>query len=417
MKTFRLKKGADRRIRQGHPWVFTSELAHSAKEVTAGEVVELRDAADKFLAFGYAHPSAQICFRKLSGRANEKDVFSKEFFIRRLRAARTHRQQAGWTQFSHRWLFAEADGIPGLVVDAFLTSAQGWVVVVQASTAGADRALPELFEALKTFEHELGLMSIVEAPSSKSRAQEGLKVEGKRLVHGAASGLEEAEICLVNGLRLRCDILNGQKTGFFLDQQWNTKLLSELIKLQFAKREEPVRILDICCYAGQWAAQAAKAVSEAEGTAHVTLLDISAQALRFAERNTRGLAERVEVVEGNALEKTGELAEQAFDIVICDPPAFVKKKADLENGLRAYVKLNREALRRVKPGGLLVASSCSGLVRSSDWREVLADASGKAGRMFLQSLHGGHGPDHPVRPEFPEGSYLKAAIGRVDYPY
>jgi 23S rRNA (cytosine1962-C5)-methyltransferase len=417
MKTWRLKKGADRRIRQGHPWVFASELAHSAKEAGPGEVVELRDSADRFLAFGYAHPSAQICFRKLSGRAKETDVFTKDFFVRRLRAARALRQQSGWAQFSHRWLFAEADGVPGLVVDAFLTSAQGWLVVAQASTAGADRAMPELFDALKTFEHELGLMSIVEAPSSKSRAQEGLKIEGKRQIYGAASGLEDSEICLVNGLKLRCDILNGQKTGFFLDQQWNAKLLVELVRRQYAKREEPVRVLDICCYAGQWAAQSAKALSEVESPAHVTLLDISAEALRFAEKNVRGLAEKVEVVEGNALEKLGALEEQAFDIVICDPPAFVKKKADLENGLRAYVKLNREALRRVKPGGLLVASSCSGLVRPEDWREVLADASGKAGRMFQQALEGGHGPDHPVRPEFPEGSYLKCAIGRVDYPF
>ncbi len=417
MKTFRLKKGADRRVRQGHPWVFASELAHSAREVSAGEVVELRDAADHFLAYGYAHPSAQIAFRKLSSRQKESDVFTKEFFVRRLRAARELRKGAGWTQFSHRWLFAEADGVPGLVVDAFLTSAQGWLIVVQASTAGADRALSALFAALEEFEHELGLMSVIEAPSSKSRASEGLKIEGKRLVSGSASDLDDVEICLVSGLKLRCDILNGQKTGFFLDQQWNTRLLGELLKRQFAKREEPVRVLDICCYAGQWAAQAAKALRECESAAHVTLMDISESAMSFAEKNVRGLAERVEIVLGDALDKLGELPAESFDVVICDPPAFVKKKADLENGMRAYVKLNREALRRAKPGGILVASSCSGLVRSGDWRQVLADASGKAGRMFQQTLKGGHGPDHPVRAEFPEGSYLKCSLGRVDYPF
>jgi 23S rRNA (cytosine1962-C5)-methyltransferase len=417
VKIWRLKKGADRRLRQGHPWVFASELAHSSKEVTPGEVVEVRNAEDHFLAYGYAHPSAQICFRKLSGRRQESDVFSVDYFVRRLKHAREHRKNAGWTQFSHRWLFAEADGIPGLVVDAFLTSAQGWVVVAQASTAGADRALPQLFEALKTFEHELGLMSVIEAPSSKSRAAEGLKIEKKKLVFGGASDLHDAEICLVNGLKLRCDLLNGQKTGFFLDQQWNTRQLAEILKRQFAKREEPVRVLDVCSYVGQWAAQSAKALKEAESEAHVTMLDVSAEALKFGAINLRGLAEQVETVEGDALDKLGGLEAEAYDVVICDPPAFVKKKADMEPGMRAYVKLVRESLKRTKPGGVMVASSCSGLVRGADWRQVLAEASGKSGRMFLQLAQGGHGPDHPVRPDFPEGMYLKCVTGRVDYPY
>lgn len=417
MKIWRLKKGADRRIRQGHPWVFASELAHSSKEVTPGEVVELRDGLDHFLAFGYAHPSAQICFRKLSGRSKERDVFSVDFFTRRLRAAREHRKNAGWTQFSHRWLFAEADGIPGLVVDAFLTTTQGWLVVAQASTAGADRALPQLFEALKSFEHELGLMSIIEAPSSKSRTSEGLAIGKKRLVSGGAEGLEDIEIVLVNGLKLRCDLLNGQKTGFFLDQQWNTRQLAEILKRQYAKREEPVRVLDVCSYVGQWAAQSAKALREVDSEAHVAVLDVSAEALKFAEMNLRGLASHVETFNGDALEMVGTMEPESYDVVICDPPAFVKKKADMEPGMRAYVKLVRESLRRVKPGGVLVASSCSGLVRGGDWRQVLADASGKSGRMFLQLAQGGHGPDHPVRPDFPEGYYLKCVTGRVDYPY
>lgn len=417
MKTWRLKKGADRRVRQGHPWVFSGEVSHSTKEILPGELIELRDAADRFLAYGYGHPSAPICFRKLSSRMKETDVFTSEYFERRLRQAREHRRQAGWTQFSHRWLYAEADGVPGLIVDAFLTESQGWVVVVQASTAGAERALPELFTALEKFEHEFGLMSVVEAPTSKSRSAEGLKVGPKRLVRGEVVGLESISIALVEGLRLTCDLQNGQKTGFFLDQQWNTRLLRELIRRQYSKREEPVRVLDICCYVGQWAAQAARALREEESEASVTLLDVSDEALKLASANLRGLAEKVEVVTGDALEKLETLEQESFDIVICDPPAFVKKKADLEAGLRAYVKLNREALRRVRPGGLLVASSCSGQVRASDWRQVLADASGKAGRMFRQLAVGGHGPDHPIRPEFPEGEYLKCVIGRVDYPY
>ncbi len=250
MKIWRLKKGADRRIRQGHPWVFASELNGSPKEILPGELIELRDANENFLAYGYGHPSSQICFRKLSGKSKESDVFSKDFFVRRLRQAREHRVRSGWSRFSHRWLYAEADGVPGLIVDAFLTDAEGWVVVAQASTAGADRALPQFFEALREFEHELGLLSAVEAPSSKSRAAEGLQVGEKRLVYGQVTRLENAVILLSGGLKLECDLLKGQKTGFFLDQQWNAQIMNHAIKHQFAGTNQPVRILDICSYVG-----------------------------------------------------------------------------------------------------------------------------------------------------------------------
>ena len=415
MKTWRLKKGADRRIRAGHPWVFASELASSPKEVQPGELVELRDGMDKFLAYGYGHPTSQICFRKLSGNSKEQDVFTPEFFTRRLRMARDHRLRGGWGRFSHRWLYAEADGVPGLIVDAFLTAAQGWVVVAQASTAGAERGLPALFESLRGFEHELGLLSVVEALSSKSRALEGLAVGGKRLVFGAATGLEDCTIVLADGLKLNCDLLNGQKTGFFLDQQWNAHLLRQVLGAQFAGYDRPVRVLDICCYVGQWAAHAAAALRACEVESEVTLVDVSRSALKLAERNLRGLATRVNAVCVDALDGLADLGE--FDVVVCDPPAFVKKKGDLEPGMRAYVKLNREALKLVRPGGILVTASCSGLVKSADWDRVLQEASGKAGRMFRSLHRGGHAPDHPVRPEFPEGEYLKCSIGRVEFPY
>lgn len=413
MKTWRLKKGADRRLRQGHPWIFASELAHSAKEISPGEVVELQDSNGHFLAYGYGHPSSQIAFRRLSSRSKDKDVFSKEFFIQRLKQARRHRQMTGWSQFSHRWVYAEADGLPGLMIDAFLTADEGWVAVVQASTAGAERALPRLYEALQTFAPEFGLLTVIESPSSKSRALEGLAVKERRKVFGGAERLERCMILLVNGLKLQCDLLKGQKTGFFLDQQWNTRVLREALQNQFAKAERPVKVLDICCYVGQWGAQAAFALKESE----VTLVDISAAALELAKSNVEALGASTRTVCGDALDCLSELEPESFDVVICDPPAFVKKKADLEAGMRAYVKINREAMRLVKPSGLMVASSCSGHVKAADWKQVLLEASQKAGRTYKQFAQGGHAPDHPLRPEFPEGEYLKCVFGRIDYPF
>ncbi|NJL24831.1 MAG: methyltransferase domain-containing protein [Calothrix sp. SM1_5_4] len=149
----------------------------------------------------------------------------------------------------------------------------------------------------------------------------------------------------------------------------------------------------------------------------VSLVDSSVDALKLASANVRDLGVEVHAAAADAMELLGEMDGESFDVVICDPPAFVKKKADSESGLRAYTKLNRDAIRLVKPGGVFVASSCSGLVKTDDWTRVLVDASAKAGRTFKQVLCGGHGPDHPVRPEFPEGQYLKCLIGRIEYPY
>lgn len=417
MKVWRLKKGGDRRIRQGHPWVFTGEVAHSTKEIKAGELIELRDSSDHFLAYGYGHPTSQICFRKLTSRSKETDVMSVDFFIRRLQHARDHRVRSGWSSFSHRWLYAEGDGVPGLIADAFLTDGQGWIVVVQASTAGAERALPELYSALEYFGKEFGQLTVIESPSSKSRILEGLTVGEKRKVFGQADNLERTFILLINGLKLQCDFLEGQKTGFFLDQQWNAQLLDEVLRRQPVSSSEPLRVLDICCYVGQWAAHASRSLEEAGVKPSVTLIDVSQSALEIARENVASFANGVEILCGDAMDVLASLSPSSFDVVICDPPAFVKKKTDLTNGQRAYVKLNREAMKLVKPGGVMVAASCSGLVKTADWSQVLLEAGQKAGRMVKTVFVGGHAPDHPVRPDFPEGEYLKCTIGRIDYPY
>lgn len=415
MKVWRLKKGADRRIRAGHPWVFTGELAHSAKEISPGEIIELRDASDYFLAYGYGHPTSQICFRKLTSRQKEKDVLSVDFFQRRLQSAFEHRRTAGWSDFSHRWLFAEADGVPGLVVDSFLTTEQGWIVVVQASTAGMDKALPNVFSAFEELGTQRGGLTVVDAPSSKSRVMEGLKIGEKRVVFGSSREIYDSDFRFLDEVRLRVDLAHGQKTGFFLDQQWNIHLLKKALKNNFKFPQSKIKILDVCCYVGQWSAHLAAAfMADGGKPVHVTTVDTSEPALSFAKHNVARYAGEVETVCGDALEVLSKLEGESFDIVICDPPAFIKKRADLENGLRAYTKLNRNALKLLRPGGIFVGASCSGLVKGEDWRQVLTEASLKSGRVLRHLFLGGHGPDHPVRPEFPEGEYLKCYIAKAD---
>ncbi len=416
MKIWRLAKGRDVRFRQGHPWVFASELGHSAKEIKAGELIELHDFQDRFLAYGYGHPSSQICFRRLSSRVKDKNVLSVDYFVERLTAARRLRVQTGWAKKSHRWFYGDGDGTPGLIVDAFRVE-DGWIAVVQASTAGIDLVVENVFSAIEKFKDEFQNLTVVEAPTSKTRALEGLWVGEKRVVRGMERDLKDCRIFLHHGLELNCDILHGQKTGFFLDQQWNAGLLRQFVKAQFAQHEKPVRILDICCYVGQWSGHVAHELKEMGIAAEVTLVDASKSALKIAAENMRNLGAEAHVVTGDAMVKVAELPAGQFDVVICDPPAFVKKKADLIQGFKAYAKLNRDAMRTVSAGGIYVASSCSGLIGVEGWEEILVQGSTMASRMFKCIAKGGHGPDHPIRPDFPEGEYLKCTIGRVEYPY
>lgn len=416
MKIWRLKRGGERRIRQGHPWVFAGELSHSAKEITPGELIELRDFQDHFVAYGYGHPTSQISFRKLSTLSKEKDLLTSDFFRDRLQRARAHRLCAGWADFSHRWLFAEGDGVPGLIVDAFKTEGLGWVVVVQASTAGMQNSLPSIFEALQSFADQMTPLTIVEAPNSRSRVLEGLSVEEKKVVLGPADLSQELKIELMDGLLLKTDLLKGQKTGFFLDQQWNAGLLKQMM-MRMSPRSKSIRVLDICCYVGQWSSHVAQVCQKLKVPIHVTLMDASPGALAAAESNAQSYGAEVVAIEDDVMKGLSQLESQSFDLVICDPPAFVKKKADLDSGLRAYVKLNREALKTLRPGGLYVASSCSGLVKMNDWSNVLKESSLKSGRSLRQLFMGGHGPDHPLKPEFPEGEYLKCVVSRAEAPF
>lgn len=413
MKIWQLNKAADRKIRSKHPWIFSSDLAHSPKGVEPGELIELRDCRDQFFAFGYGHPNSLISFRKLSQDANERDLLTPGFFLRRLTQAAELRRRLGFTA-SHRLCFAEADGLPGLIIDSFRVSDQT-ILVVQSSTAGIDRALEPLIETLS--DEAMGARGVILSNTSSARRLEGLEVQPRRLVRGEwPSDLSDTPITVAsneNALEIKVDLLAGQKTGFFLDQGANTQRAAQLLSSLFADRKK-VSVLDLCCYVGQWSAQLALHAHINKQKLFATLVDSSAGALNKALLNVQALGAHAEAITADVLTGLTHLGQDAYDIVVCDPPAFIKRKKDLAVGRSAYVKLNRDALKKVAQRGLFISCSCSASLPEGDFEQVLLLAAAKSERKIHWIWRGGQSPDHPVLLEFPEGRYLKCWMGIVE---
>ena len=440
---WRLRAGVEKKFAKGHPWVFSNDLDQSPKGLPPGSLVELRDARDGFLALGYGNPSTLIAFRTLSRQPVTSLV---ELMQSKLEAAAESRHASGVDRFSHRLLFGEADGIPGVIVDRYLAVTAtveaesiahakplAQVFVIQSSTAGGDQIVAALQKAIENFKNRnlafagegAAIHSLqVLAQDSSSRAIEGLQKKPRetfgdwgtldpRLTAIAVQGGEGA----LGDVPALYDVnfIDGQKTGFFLDQRLNVRLAWPLMKraAEKAKAEKrELKALDLFSYVGQWSVQMARA-AKGIAPARITMADASAIALEAAARNTQRAGGLPEPMKMDILGGLQNLPVGGYDIVICDPPAFIKKKKDIPTGRAAYVKLNREAMKRVRPGGVFVSCSCSGLMTDEEFVEVLADAKRASGREITWLSHGGHGEDHPYRSEFPQGRYLKGWIGII----
>ncbi len=406
MKIWTLNKDANKRFKYQHPWVFSNELAHSPKGIEPGDLLELHGDQGEFLAYGYGHPNSLICFRILS--RNQSELPDQMWALKKLIAAQSLRVLTGMNLASHRLIFSEADGIPGLVIDRFITNENSSVFVVQPHTAGADRLLEILLEALHAFakDHlQITNYSIVVAKNSTSRTMEGLEVEEKELVYGTANLNNQCILLrhLDKNITVWADLLSGQKTGFFLDQQQNVNHILPLLK-GFNKKQ--VRILDVCCYVGQWSSHLAYHFKQLGITTHCDLLDSSSTALELAHKNVSQYSENVNAIKMDVMHEWKNITSE-YDIIICDPPAFVKKKKDLTLGLKAYTKLNKESLSHLSDGGLFVSCSCSGLVNEEDFSTALSRAKQLSQKNLKWVYKGGHSPDHPWLLEFSQGYYLK----------
>jgi 23S rRNA (cytosine1962-C5)-methyltransferase len=440
-RSWKLKAGFDRRFRAGHPWVYSNELEQSPKGIEPGESIELRDASGKFLAWGFGHPGSLISFRSVSRDATERDALDPAGIQRRMVRAFRLRETLGLISSSFRLLFGESDHLPGLIIDRYrLSPTEGGlsqVLVVQAHTAGIDRRLGAVLESLQCLvaeeisrkdpECSWERTAVVVRNDVHARKLEGLSTEGGGLVHpenaSHGAGLAHALIRVAapesgGFVEFQVDLLEGQKTGFFLDQSQNIEMTGAFVRRWLSgylkDHKHRIRILDLCCYVGQWGTRLV-AAARAEGfEVEVVGVDASARALDFARRNVERAGARFEAIQGDVLRDLTGLDADSFDIVISDPPALVKGRKDLGPGSHAYLQLNTQAMRVAKRGGWIVCCSCSAQLPEDEFAKGISKAAARNQKSVAWVARGGPGADHPVRLEFSEGRYLKAWIGRVD---
>jgi 23S rRNA (cytosine1962-C5)-methyltransferase len=422
-KIWRLRAGADRRFRAGHPWVYSNELSESPKGVEPGAPVELHDASGKFLARGYGNPASLIAFRALTRDPSVEDPMSAEHLTRALLDAGRVRSQAGLATRSFRLCFGEADQLPGLIIDRYRTR-EGQVFVVQAHTAGAQGLTEHLAPALETVTRELtdtpwGKTSIVLRNDLGVRKLEGLTVEETPLLlKNAGHDLAQSTILVRSAadagqdLEFDVDLLGGQKTGFFLDQAANVHAAVHALQ-QLKPKGSTIRILDLFCYVGQWSTQLAHALKQKGYTVEAHVVDASASALERAKRNVERQGARCQVTRADILDALASFEAGSYDLVVCDPPALIKGRKDIPQGRHAYLQLNTQVFRLVAPQGAVVSCSCSALLEEEEFTAVLTKAAGRNQRAPRWLARGTQAPDHPMLTGFPEGRYLKAWIGIV----
>jgi 23S rRNA (cytosine1962-C5)-methyltransferase len=377
-----------RRLQGRHPWVYRSDVAEP-NGVPPGSLVRVFDQRGKFLGTALYSSSSQIAIRMIShGSVADLPALVAE----RIRAAIAYRKKLVSNSDAYRIVFSEGDLLPGLIVDRYND-----VLCLQALTQAMD-AEPVRAAALQTLKEELQPAGIVERVDARIRELEQLPPLQSRLLWGEKSS---TVFTMNGGVRFHYDGLEGQKTGAFLDQRENYAAAA-----QYAQGEA----LDAFCYQGGFALHFA--AHPAGKTSSVTGVDSSRPALEMAERNATLNGREMEWIEANAFDLLREYAASGrrYDTIVLDPPAFAKTKRDLEKALGGYKELNLRAMKMLRPGGILVACSCSYHVSASDFYEVVADAARDAHKSFRVIENRGAAKDHPVLLNVPETSYLKCLI-------
>lgn len=394
LERLRLKKQADRRIRAGHLWIYSNEVDTAVtplKGLQPGEQRIIESAAGQPLGTAYVHPNNLICARLFAENTQPLD---KALLVKRLQQALALRE-AFYPRPFYRLVYGESDLLPGLIVDRF-----GDVLAVQLNTAGMDALKDEVLAALRDV---LQPVAVVWRNDSSARQQEGLDSQ----VELAWGELPEQVFTEENGCRFDVPVLDGQKTGWFYDHRPNRAALMPLVQGK--------RVLDVFSYRGGWGIPLART-----GASEVVCLDASAAALEGVKQNAvlNGVADRVNTLCADAFDGLQQLlaAGEKFDVIILDPPAFIKRKKDQGPGEHAYARLNREAMKLLADDGLLMSGSCSMHLAEERLQDLVRGAARKQGLHAQLVWRGGQGADHPVHPAIAETRYLKALLFRLTRP-
>ena len=387
---------AERSLRRGHPWVYGAEVLAREGTCQNGDIADVYSKKRRWLGAGFVNDHSKILVRLISQNAN--DSFDAAFFRRRLEHAVDFRRAVIGGDFEAcRLIFGEADFFPGWTVDRY-----GDVLVSEVLSLGVDCRRELLYSLLLEVLNERGVAvrAIYERNEAALRDKEGLtKYKGFVELPGLASDLSgHVEIC-ENGIYYDVDYINGQKTGFFLDQKYNRRAAAQLAPGR--------RVLDCCTHTGAFALNAAKACA-----ASVTAVDVSADALALARRNAalNGLEDKLDFLCADVFDLLTRLVEEKshdFDYVILDPPAFIKSGATVSAAFRGYKEINLKAMRLLPRGGFLATCSCSHFMTEDLFREMLKEAASDAGVRLRQIERRQQGPDHPILWGVPETNYLK----------
>ena len=393
---------AERAARNNHPWVYGEEITSLSGTPENGEIVDVYTKKERWLGAGFYNSNSKIRVRILSRNTNDR--FDEAFFERRIRHAVEYRRTVMGGDFSAcRLIFGEADFFPGFTVDKF-----GDILVTEVLSFGIDARRDMLYPLLVKALADVGVKvrAIYERNEDSLRDKEGIpKYKGFYRMEGLADNLDgHVEIC-ENGVFYDVDYINGQKTGFFLDQKYNRAAAARLA----AGRS----VLDCCTHTGAFALNAALA-----GAKEVTAVDVSQDALDVALKNAQrnGVSDRVRFLRADMFDLLSELVEsksKPYDFIILDPPAFTKSGATVKNAYRGYKEINLKAMRALPRGGYLATCSCSHFMPRELFEKMLTEAAFDAGVQLRQIEARQQSPDHPVLWGVPETDYLKFYLFQV----
>ncbi|MWL86072.1 class I SAM-dependent rRNA methyltransferase [Cupriavidus sp. SW-Y-13] len=393
MNVITLKPGKEKSLLRRHPWVYATGIASTEGRCESGSTVVVRAADGRFLARGAYSPESQIRVRVWT--FDENEPVDHALFKRRVAAAVAHRKQWVRDTSAVRLIFGEADRIPGLVVDYYGEGERGQLVC-QFNSAGVEQWKDALVQALI---RETGCPNVYERSDAAVRQREGLE-----LVTGVLAGAEpDPELSVTeHGVKYYVDVRNGHKTGFYVDQRDNRKLVGDLA--------EGREVLNCFCYTGGFSLAALRG-----GATSVTSIDSSGEALKTAANNVtlNGFdADRATWLDADVFKTLREFRAEGrqFDLIVLDPPKFAPSAAHIDRAARAYKEINLVGMQLLRPGGLLFTYSCSGAIGMELFHKIVAGAvtDARADARILRRLSAG--TDHPMSAAFPEGEYLKGLL-------